>query len=133
MLGFEAIDFSWSVMSSDILTVFHLHVGGIFLIMTTNQLLQGCQTNISALFILKPLHDGFTHIAFKFVSNLTGYRHDWFQNDERVTIVVYTKSKEMKPEHVIVDLKGRELLLTVFIDDHTFTLHTGTGKETSVV
>ncbi|XP_064618055.1 cytochrome b5 reductase 4-like isoform X2 [Liolophura sinensis] len=57
-------------------------------------------------------------------SGPTPPRHDWFQNDDRVTIVVYTKSKEMKPEHVIVDLKGRELLLTAFINDHTFTLHT---------
>ncbi|XP_021367380.1 cytochrome b5 reductase 4-like isoform X2 [Mizuhopecten yessoensis] len=50
-------------------------------------------------------------------------RFDWYQNDTTVTLVVYTKWKEMRKENIIIDRNGRELTACVYIEDHTFTIH----------
>ncbi|XP_060077793.1 cytochrome b5 reductase 4-like, partial [Ylistrum balloti] len=50
-------------------------------------------------------------------------RFDWYQNDNTVTLVVYTKWKEMRKENVIIDRNGRDLTACVYIEDHTYTLH----------
>ncbi|XP_033729425.1 cytochrome b5 reductase 4-like, partial [Pecten maximus] len=50
-------------------------------------------------------------------------RFDWYQNDKTVTLVVYTKWKEMRKENIIIDRNGRDLTACVYIEDHTFTIH----------
>lgn len=50
-------------------------------------------------------------------------RFDWYQNDKTVTLVVYTKWKQMRKDNIIIDRTGRDLTAWVYIEDHTFTIH----------
>ncbi|PVD29057.1 hypothetical protein C0Q70_11654 [Pomacea canaliculata] len=57
--------------------------------------------------------------------------YDWFQNSRAVTLSVYTRWKNIQPEHITVDKADRDLLLTVVIDMFIYTVHlvhTESGK-----
>ncbi|NXD61414.1 NB5R4 reductase, partial [Corvus moneduloides] len=48
------------------------------------------------------------------------YSYDWFQTDSLVTIVIYTKQKDMNAELVIVDCQDKRLRGEIIIDDHSY-------------
>ncbi|NWW67997.1 NB5R4 reductase, partial [Ifrita kowaldi] len=48
------------------------------------------------------------------------YSYDWFQTDSLVTIVIYTKQKDMNAELVIVDCQDKRLRGEIIMDDHSY-------------
>ena len=63
-------------------------------------------------------------------SQLTKYflfvcRYDWYQCNKAVTIIVYTKWKDMQHHFVIIDKTDKNLQITVYIQKHVFIIHTG--------
>ncbi|NXA92312.1 NB5R4 reductase, partial [Melanocharis versteri] len=48
------------------------------------------------------------------------YSYDWFQTDSSVTIVIYTKQKDMNAELVIVDCQDKRLRGEIIMDDHSY-------------
>ncbi|NXI45323.1 NB5R4 reductase, partial [Galbula dea] len=46
--------------------------------------------------------------------------YDWFQTDSSVTIVIYTKQKNMNAELVIVDCQDKQLRGEIIMDEHSF-------------
>ncbi|NWH29938.1 NB5R4 reductase, partial [Chloropsis hardwickii] len=46
--------------------------------------------------------------------------YDWFQTDSLITIVIYTKQKDMNAELVIVDCQDKQLRGEVIMDDHSY-------------
>ncbi|KAI1241107.1 hypothetical protein IHE44_0009569 [Lamprotornis superbus] len=46
--------------------------------------------------------------------------YDWFQTESLITIVIYTKQKDMNAELVIVDCQDRQLRGEIIIDDHSY-------------
>ncbi|NXH52487.1 NB5R4 reductase, partial [Rhabdornis inornatus] len=48
------------------------------------------------------------------------YSFDWFQTESLITIVIYTKQKDMNAELVIVDCQDKQLRGEIIIDDHSY-------------
>ncbi|NXB48950.1 NB5R4 reductase, partial [Leucopsar rothschildi] len=48
------------------------------------------------------------------------YSYDWFQTESLITIVIYTKQKDMNAELVIVDCQDKQLRGEIIIDDHSY-------------
>ncbi|NXW91284.1 NB5R4 reductase, partial [Alopecoenas beccarii] len=48
------------------------------------------------------------------------YSYDWFQTDSLITIVIYTKQKDLNAELVIVDCQDKRLRGEIIIDDHSY-------------
>ncbi|NXI82785.1 NB5R4 reductase, partial [Rhipidura dahli] len=46
--------------------------------------------------------------------------YDWFQTDSLVTIVIYTKQKDMNAELVIVDCQDKRLRGEIIMNDHSY-------------
>ncbi|KFQ35784.1 Cytochrome b5 reductase 4, partial [Merops nubicus] len=46
--------------------------------------------------------------------------YDWFQTDSSITIVIYTKQKDMNAELVIVDCQEKRLRGEIIVDDHSY-------------
>ncbi|XP_062345827.1 cytochrome b5 reductase 4 isoform X3 [Cinclus cinclus] len=46
--------------------------------------------------------------------------YDWFQTDSLITVVIYTKQKDMNAELVIVDCRDKQLRGEIIIDDHSY-------------
>ncbi|NXH78353.1 NB5R4 reductase, partial [Hydrobates tethys] len=46
--------------------------------------------------------------------------YDWFQTHSLITIVIYTKHKDMNAELVIVDCQDRRLRGEIIVDDHSY-------------
>ncbi|NWR06477.1 NB5R4 reductase, partial [Paradoxornis webbianus] len=46
--------------------------------------------------------------------------YDWFQTDSLITIVIYTKQKDMNAELVIVDCQDKQLRGEIIMDDHSY-------------
>lgn len=46
--------------------------------------------------------------------------YDWFQTDSLITIVIYTKQKDMNAELVIVDCQDNRLRGEIIMDDHSY-------------
>ncbi|KAM4902798.1 cytochrome b5 reductase 4-like isoform 3-T3 [Sylvia borin] len=46
--------------------------------------------------------------------------YDWFQTDSLITIVIYTKQKDMDAELVIVDCQDKQLRGEIIMDDHSY-------------
>ncbi|XP_064912517.1 cytochrome b5 reductase 4 isoform X1 [Columba livia] len=46
--------------------------------------------------------------------------YDWFQTDSLITIVIYTKQKDLNAELVIVDCQDKRLRGEIIIDDHSY-------------
>ncbi|XP_006175556.1 LOW QUALITY PROTEIN: cytochrome b5 reductase 4 [Camelus ferus] len=55
--------------------------------------------------------------------------YDWFQTDSLVTIVIYTKQKDISLDSVIVDLRDDSLRAETFIKDYSYLIHTGLSHE----
>ncbi|XP_054854826.1 cytochrome b5 reductase 4 [Eublepharis macularius] len=49
--------------------------------------------------------------------------YDWFQTDGTVTVVIYTKQKEMSSESVIADLQEGRLRGEIIVNDYSYLLH----------
>ncbi|XP_032829494.2 cytochrome b5 reductase 4 [Petromyzon marinus] len=50
-------------------------------------------------------------------------RFDWFQTEFSVSLVVYSKQKDLEPECVVVDVSDRELRVCVVLGDQSYLLH----------
>lgn len=96
-------------------------------------LLQSSSTSMSSLYV-KPCRADICKLRKVFI--LSSYscsrlfllfccRYDWFQNSRAVTLSVYTRWKNIQPEHITVDKADRDLLLTVVIDMFIYTVHLG--------
>ncbi|NXN97104.1 NB5R4 reductase, partial [Rhinopomastus cyanomelas] len=48
------------------------------------------------------------------------YSYDWFQTDSSITVVLYTKQKDMNEELVIVDCQDKRLRAEIIVDDHSY-------------
>ncbi|NXB93349.1 NB5R4 reductase, partial [Vidua chalybeata] len=48
------------------------------------------------------------------------YSYDWFQTDSLITIVIYTKQKDMNADLVIVDCQDKQLRGEIIMDDHSY-------------
>ncbi|NWH64633.1 NB5R4 reductase, partial [Geococcyx californianus] len=48
------------------------------------------------------------------------YSYDWFQTDNLITIVIYTKQKDINAELVIVDCQDKRLRGEIIVDDHSY-------------
>ncbi|NXR60111.1 NB5R4 reductase, partial [Rhadina sibilatrix] len=46
--------------------------------------------------------------------------YDWFQTDSLITVVIYTKQKDVNAELVIVDCQDKQLRGEIIIDDHSY-------------
>uniref|UniRef100_A0A8C5U3V6 Cytochrome b5 reductase 4 n=1 Tax=Malurus cyaneus samueli TaxID=2593467 RepID=A0A8C5U3V6_9PASS len=46
--------------------------------------------------------------------------YDWFQTDSLITLVIYTKQKDMNAELVIVDCQDKRLRGEIIVDDHSY-------------
>ncbi|GAB1294503.1 Cytochrome b5 reductase 4 [Apodemus speciosus] len=53
--------------------------------------------------------------------------YDWFQTESSVTIVIYTKQKNINLDSVIVDLLDDSLRAETVIKDHSYLIHIGAG------
>ncbi|XP_041354082.1 cytochrome b5 reductase 4-like [Gigantopelta aegis] len=50
-------------------------------------------------------------------------KYEWYQNTKCVIIVVYTMTRGMQSEMVTIDREGRDLRVTILIEDYTFLMH----------
>uniref|UniRef100_A0A674H6P4 Cytochrome b5 reductase 4 n=1 Tax=Taeniopygia guttata TaxID=59729 RepID=A0A674H6P4_TAEGU len=48
--------------------------------------------------------------------------YDWFQTDSLITIVIYTKQKDMNADLVIVDCQDKQLRGEIIMDDHSYLI-----------
>ncbi|NWS70069.1 NB5R4 reductase, partial [Crotophaga sulcirostris] len=53
------------------------------------------------------------------------YSYDWFQTDSLITVVIYTKQKDMNAEVVIVDCQDKRLRGEIIVDDHSYLVEIG--------
>ena len=55
---------------------------------------------------------------------------DWYQSATNVTVVVYTKEKELQAESVLVDCQPGELFVEVIVPSKAFSyfLHKGRSR-----
>ncbi|NXF19529.1 NB5R4 reductase, partial [Rhodinocichla rosea] len=54
--------------------------------------------------------------VLKFLPNI----YDWFQTDSLITIVIYTKQKDMNADLVIVDCQDKRFRGEIIMDDHSY-------------
>ncbi|NXP06065.1 NB5R4 reductase, partial [Thinocorus orbignyianus] len=55
----------------------------------------------------------------------SGASYDWFQTDSSITIVIYTKQKEVNAELVIVDCQDKRLRGEIIVGDHSYLVDLG--------
>ncbi|NXK31129.1 NB5R4 reductase, partial [Piprites chloris] len=48
--------------------------------------------------------------------------YDWFQTDSLITVVIYTKQKDMNAELVIVDCQDKRLRGEIIVDDYSYLI-----------
>ncbi|KAK1190212.1 NB5R4 reductase, partial [Pygoscelis papua] len=60
----------------------------------------------------------------KILNNVFGF-YDWFQTDSLITIVIYTKQKDMNAELAIVDCEDKRLRGEIIVDDHSYLVEVG--------
>ncbi|NXJ79212.1 NB5R4 reductase, partial [Trogon melanurus] len=53
------------------------------------------------------------------------YSYDWFQTDSLITVVIYTKQKDMNAELVIVDCQDKQLRGEIIVDDYSYLVQVG--------
>ncbi|NWS42101.1 NB5R4 reductase, partial [Probosciger aterrimus] len=56
------------------------------------------------------------------LSVVTTQVYDWFQTDSLITIVIYTKQKDMNAEFVILDCEDKRLRGEIIVDDYSYLL-----------
>ncbi|NXG95848.1 NB5R4 reductase, partial [Loxia leucoptera] len=49
--------------------------------------------------------------------------YDWFQTDSLITVVIYTKQKDMNADLVIVDCQDKQLRGEIIMDDHSYLVN----------
>uniref|UniRef100_A0A8C9FBK2 Cytochrome b5 reductase 4 n=1 Tax=Pavo cristatus TaxID=9049 RepID=A0A8C9FBK2_PAVCR len=55
--------------------------------------------------------------------------YDWFQTDDLITVVIYTKQKGMNAELVIVDCQDKRLRGEIILDDHSYLVEVDLDHE----
>ncbi|XP_065587035.1 cytochrome b5 reductase 4 isoform X1 [Cyrtonyx montezumae] len=55
--------------------------------------------------------------------------YDWFQTDDLITVVIYTKRKDMNAELVIVDCQDKRLRGEIILDDHSYLVEVDLDHE----
>ncbi|KAL7987928.1 hypothetical protein Chor_006847 [Crotalus horridus] len=55
--------------------------------------------------------------------------YDWFQTQDSVTVVIYTKQKDMNSELVIADVQEHTLRGEIIVKDFSYLIHVGTSDE----
>ncbi|XP_027625706.1 cytochrome b5 reductase 4 isoform X2 [Tupaia chinensis] len=60
---------------------------------------------------------------------LSSPSYDWFQTDSLVTIVIYTKQKDINLDSVIVDLQDNSFRAEATIKDYSYLIHIGLSHE----
>lgn len=55
--------------------------------------------------------------------------YDWFQTDDMITVVIYTKQKGMNAELVIVDCQDKRLRGEIILDDHSYLVEVDLDHE----
>ncbi|XP_021246729.1 cytochrome b5 reductase 4 isoform X2 [Numida meleagris] len=55
--------------------------------------------------------------------------YDWFQTDDLITVVIYTKQKDMNAELVIVDCHDKRLRGEIILDDHSYLVEVDLDHE----
>ncbi|NXJ67013.1 NB5R4 reductase, partial [Rostratula benghalensis] len=53
------------------------------------------------------------------------YSYDWFQTDSLITVVIYTKQKDMNAELVIVDCQDKQLRAEIIVGDYSYLVSLG--------
>ncbi|NXD08149.1 NB5R4 reductase, partial [Nothocercus nigrocapillus] len=53
------------------------------------------------------------------------YSYDWFQTDDLITVVIYTKQQDMNAELVIVDCQDERLRGEIIVNDYSYVLEVG--------
>ncbi|NXU95585.1 NB5R4 reductase, partial [Xiphorhynchus elegans] len=56
------------------------------------------------------------------------YSYDWFQTDSLITVVIYTKQKDMNAELVIVDCQDKRLRGEIIVDDYSYLVEVGNNS-----
>ncbi|KAK6187721.1 hypothetical protein SNE40_005681 [Patella caerulea] len=56
-------------------------------------------------------------------------KFDWYQTNKCITLVVSTKWSGMTSDMVIIEKTCKQLLISIFIQDYTFTVHTELEEE----
>ncbi|NWY01125.1 NB5R4 reductase, partial [Nothoprocta ornata] len=59
------------------------------------------------------------------MKTVTYIYYDWFQTDSLITIVIYTKQKDMNAELVIVDCEDKRLRGEIIVNDYSYVLEVG--------
>nr|XP_013804446.1 PREDICTED: cytochrome b5 reductase 4 isoform X2 [Apteryx mantelli mantelli] len=55
--------------------------------------------------------------------------YDWFQTDGLITVVIYTKQKDMNAELVIVDCQDKRLRGEIIVNEHSYVLEVDLDHE----
>ncbi|KAF1624176.1 Cytochrome b5 reductase 4, partial [Eudyptes filholi] len=80
---------------------------------------EGFKNEIILLCFIPENYIFFSSLCFLF------YSYDWFQTDSLITIVIYTKQKDMNAELVIVDCQDKRLRGEIIVDDHSYLVEVG--------
>ncbi|NWW48863.1 NB5R4 reductase, partial [Pedionomus torquatus] len=56
------------------------------------------------------------------------YSYDWFQTDSFITVVIYTKQKDMNAELVVVDCQDKRLRAEIIMGDHSYLVDLGSNS-----
>ncbi|NXJ96021.1 NB5R4 reductase, partial [Corythaixoides concolor] len=70
----------------------------------------------------------YCYISFFVFSHQKTDVYDWFQTDSLITIVIYTKQKDMNAELVIVDCQDKRLRGEIIVDDHSYLVEVGSNS-----
>ncbi|NXG36403.1 NB5R4 reductase, partial [Dromaius novaehollandiae] len=70
---------------------------------------------------LTPRYTFLIHCLLNILFN-NSMHYDWFQTDGMVTIVIYTKQKDMNAELVIVDCQDKRLRGEIIVNDYSYVL-----------
>ncbi|NXT39172.1 NB5R4 reductase, partial [Pelecanoides urinatrix] len=85
---------------------------------------EGFKNEMISIMLYSKVYVFFSSLYFLF------YSYDWFQTDSLITIVIYTKQKDMNAELVIVDCQDRRLRGEIIADDHSYLVEVGSNCET---
>uniref|UniRef100_UPI00398E8564 cytochrome b5 reductase 4 isoform X3 n=1 Tax=Pristiophorus japonicus TaxID=55135 RepID=UPI00398E8564 len=71
--------------------------------------------------------------GFEKQSKYISLKHEWFQTEDTITVVIYTKQKDINSDSVIVDLKGGVLRAEVRQQEYSYILHLELSHEVQEV
>ncbi|NWI97912.1 NB5R4 reductase, partial [Pitta sordida] len=70
-------------------------------------------------------------VFFNIADTLHRHSCDWFQTDSLITIVIYTKKKDMNAESVMVDCQEKRLRGEIIMDDYSYLVEFDLDHEVS--